>query len=247
MTMLCLLIVPFTMALVTNAFAPVVVPLRSSRYLGPLYAKSTYQYNDIADVGYAVLVKKPLGVVFGENENPFFGLVVDEVEPDMNGKLAGLRVGDQLLAINGKPVVGVNFDSAMAELVAADGALELQMYRGSVRSLYVILLNKKEDSSNAVADEGDDDDEAVIMDENYESPVQIDISQFEDKPLTPGDVLKAFKKIGSMLKEGEKSTTEKQEAKPKGGFFGLFGGEKKEDFFLDDDDASSLKRGGRSK
>ena len=234
----------------TTAVSHAFIPTVSLVGIKPLFGIS-YSYDDIADVGYAVSVAKPLGVVFGENENPFGGLVVDDVEPGMNGGSAGLRVGDQLLAVNGKSMVGASFDSVMSDLVASDGDLELQLYRGSIRSLYVILLNQQESSkpSTVKRSGNDDDDDFVVMDENYESPVVIDVSQFEDKPLTPGDVLKAFKKIGSMITEGDgaAAATPKIVAKPKGGLFGLFGGDKQEDFFLDDDDASSLSRGGKRK
>merc|ERR1719162_982883 len=55
---------------------------------------------------YEVEVPKPMGVVFGENPDPYFGLVVDDVSEGMNGGIAGLRVGDQLLAVNEKVVAG---------------------------------------------------------------------------------------------------------------------------------------------
>jgi hypothetical protein len=206
-----------------------------------------YTYSDVSNVGYAIRVSKPLGIVFGENPDPFYGLVVDDVDADMNGGMAGMKVGDQLLAVNGRSYVGASFDKVMSALVAADGDLELQMYRGNVRSLYVILLKQKpstsEDADETSNDDDDDDGGVIVMDENYESPVQIDLSQFEDKPLTPGDVLKAFKKIGSILTEGDNVVAD--EVKPKGGFFGLFGGgdAKNEDFFLDENESNSL--GGR--
>lgn len=237
----------------TTAVSHAFIPTSSLVGFKPLFGIS-YSYDDISDVGYAVSVAKPLGIVFGENENPFGGLVVDDVEPGMNGGSAGLRVGDQLLAVNGKSMVGASFDSVMSDLVASEGDLELQLYRGSIRSLYVILLNQQENSKPStiqrpVNDDDNDNDDFVVMDESYESPVVIDVSQFEDKPLTPGDVLKAFKKIGSMITEGDGSTSAapKEAAKPKGGLFGLFGGDKQEDFFLDDEDASSLSRGGKRK
>jgi PDZ domain len=253
MMMLPLLRSLTTIIIATASVGHAFAPLASRRLrLKPLHAVS-YTYSDVADVGYAISVAKPLGIVFGENADPFYGLVVDDVEAGMNGGAAGMRVGDQLLAVNGKSFVGASFDTVMSELVAAEGNLELQMYRGNVRSLYVILLNQKATfEPEAQAETTADDEGVIVMDESYESPVRIDLSQFEDKPLTPGDVLKAFKKIGSILTEGDGAPADapKEEVKPKGGFFGLFGGgdTKQDDFFLDENDSNSLGgRGGARK
>ena len=61
------------------------------------------------DVGYRTSVQKPLGIIFSDNDDPYFGLVVDSVEEDMNGAAAGIKVGDQLVAVNGEAVVGETF------------------------------------------------------------------------------------------------------------------------------------------
>ena len=65
------------------------------------------EYDQVFEVGYSVSVQKPLGIIFGENPDPYFGLVVDDVSEGLNGGMAGLRVGDQLLAIDGEVVVGI--------------------------------------------------------------------------------------------------------------------------------------------
>ena len=85
-------------------------------------------------------------------------------------------------------------------------------------------------------DEDDDDEESelVIMDEDYESPVRIEVK--EQKPLTAGDFVKAFGKLGSMagdaLKETFADDGKKDDAaspgtppppKKKTGFFGMGG------------------------
>jgi hypothetical protein len=205
---------------------------------------SAASYDQVAAIGYGVSVAKPLSVIFGENPNPYFGLVVDDVSEGMNGGRAGLRVGDQLLSVNGQVVVGKDFDSVMGLFSQSSGNnMELLLYRGPVTAVYTILSNQLEDDES-VRDNDDDydenDSEAVIMDENYESPVQIEVK--EVKPLTPGDFLKAFKKVGSMLLTDDDSTggpndEPKQKKKGGGGFFGLGG----ESIQLDGDDAGTLK------
>jgi hypothetical protein len=200
-------------------------------------------YEDVADVGYGVTVQKPMGVIFGENREPYFGLVVDDIAEGLNGGKAGLRVGDQLLAVNGKVVVGKDFDSVMDLLAGSSSSqLDLILYRGPVSQLFTILSNRVGEDE-AVVDDEDLGDEPVIMDENYVSPVVIEVK--EQKPLTPGDFLKALVKVGSMLTvesgddDDDDDTTQKQ-APPKKkntGFFGIGG----EAIFLDGDDAKTLK------
>merc|ERR1712238_278253 len=66
-----------------------------------------------SDIGFTVSVSKPLGVVFSENPDPYLGLVIDDVAPGLNGGVAGMRVGDNLVAVNGEVVIGKYFDTAM--------------------------------------------------------------------------------------------------------------------------------------
>mmetsp|Transcript_11801 Transcript_11801/g.24944 ORF Transcript_11801/g.24944 Transcript_11801/m.24944 type:complete len:265 (-) Transcript_11801:2964-3758(-) len=203
---------------------------------------------------YEVRVPKPLGVVFGENPDPYLGLVVDDVSEGMNGGRAGLRIGDQLLAVNEQVVVGKDFDSVMGSLQAEPGSLNLIMYRGPVRQLFTVLSNQLDDDQSIVEDEdeydeNDIDSQPVVMDENYESPVRIEVK--EEKPLTAGDFVKAFGKLGSML--GETLTSDPNEGvsdaaavssdapappKKKTGFFG-FGAEAIQ---LDAEDARGYRK-----
>jgi hypothetical protein len=181
---------------------------------------------------YSVRVPKPLGVIFGENEEPYFGLVVDDVAEGYNGGKAGLRVGDQLLAVDGIVVVGKDFDSAMDLLQQGSGSLELTLYRGPVRQLFTILGNRLEEGES-IQEEDDEDSEPVIMDENYESPVRVEVK--EEKPLTPGDFFKAIGKVGSMVAETLKEDT--SAPKKKSGFFGIGA----ESIQLDGSDAKGYK------
>lgn len=176
---------------------------------------------------------KPLGVVFGENPDPYYGLVVDDIAEGQNGAMAGLRVGDQLMAINGKVVVGMGFDSIMGMLQSAPGRLDLVMYRGPVSNMYTIFSNQLGDDEFLRDD--DEGDEEVIMDENYETPVVIEVK--ERKPLTPGDFFKAMGKVGQMLLEDTTPPEVKEQKKKQNGFFGI-GGEAVQ---LDGDEAKGLK------
>lgn len=200
---------------------------------------------------YDVTVPKPLGIVFGENPEPYLGLVVDDVAEGLNGGKAGLRMGDQLVAVNGQVVLGKDFDSSMARLTSDDAGpvMHLVLYRGPVRQLFTILGNQL-DEGQIIGDDGDEEEEddedtaPVVMDENYESPVRIEVK--EEKPLTAGDFVKAIGKLGSILVETatapvEEPATDGENAAPKEkkktGFFGIGG----ESIQLDGDDAKGYK------
>eukprot|EP00545_Synedropsis_sp_CCMP1620_P006103 CAMPEP_0119007772 /NCGR_PEP_ID=MMETSP1176-20130426/3242_1 /TAXON_ID=265551 /ORGANISM="Synedropsis recta cf, Strain CCMP1620" /LENGTH=250 /DNA_ID=CAMNT_0006959985 /DNA_START=17 /DNA_END=769 /DNA_ORIENTATION=- len=250
--MMLTLFLVLAVAPLAQAFAPTALPGASSAVFGyrasvvknTIVLNAAVSYDDISDIGYEVEVSKPLGVIFGENADPYYGIVVDDVEPGLNGGTAGLRLGDQLVSVNGQPVVGQGFDEIMGMLQTATGDLELQLYRGNVRSLYVILENRSGDNPTAQEDDEGGEDE-VIMDENYESPVQIDVSQYNTDPLSLGDVVNAFKNVGKNLTEKKEeeapaasAATPKEETKKSGGIFGMF---KQESVQLDGDDASGLK------
>ncbi|OEU17242.1 hypothetical protein FRACYDRAFT_237653 [Fragilariopsis cylindrus CCMP1102] len=198
---------------------------------------------------YEVTVPKPLGVVFGENPDPFFGLVVDDVSEGLNGGRAGLRKGDNLLAVNEQIVVGKEFDTIMGLLQDEPKSLNLVFFSGPVSQLYTILNNQLDEGETVFDDEDDYDDEdskPVVMDENYETSVYVEIK--EQKPLTLGDFGKAFKKVASNFSETMKSdpaedTTSTDVAastqpKKKKGFFGIGG----ESVQLDGQDAQGYRR-----
>jgi hypothetical protein len=185
-------------------------------------------------VGFKAVVAKPLGVVFGENPDPYYGLVVDDVAEGLNGGKAGLRVGDQLMAINGNVVVGKDFDTVMGMLQSASGKLDLVLYRGPVTTLFTILGNQLGEGEFVRDEDDDEGEEEVIMDENYESPVRIEVK--EKKPLSAGDLFKAMGKVGKMMFEDNTPPEVKQQKKTQG-FFGLGA----ETIQLDGDDANTLK------
>lgn len=211
-----------------------VAPQTTFRRRSTVSFMARVSFESLSDVGYTTKVEKPLGVVFSDNEDPYFGLVVDELEPDMNGSKAGLKIGDQLVAVNGESVVGETFEYTMDFLKNSPSSLELQLYRGTVRQLYTIIENM-----NAFEDDADEEEE-VVMDENYETTVFVEVE--DEKPLSAGDVFNALKNIGNKLteKDDDAYVPKKEEKKENKGLFGgLFSGETIQ---LEGDDAKGLKR-----
>lgn len=156
---------------------------------------------NLEDIGYRATIAKPLGVVFGENRAPFSGLSVDEVSDGLNGDSSGMRIGDQLLAVNGQSVIGAAFDSAMTLLRNAESPMELRLYRGTISSLFTIVMNRRGEDF-FTADENDDIDE-VIFDETYESPVVVSLDDYvgdEDSNFSISELAGgAAKNIGTMF------------------------------------------------
>lgn len=204
-------------------------------------------YDEISDIGFDVSVAKPLGVVFGENPGPYKGLVVDDIELGTNAGIAGLRVGDQLVSVNEQVVVGEDFETIMTMLKEGPQVLDLQLYRGGVRSLYVILQNRAGDMASDEEDE--EGEEPVVMDENYVSPVVVDVSQYDDAPLSIGDFVNAFKNLSKKLTASDEDARpvppkQQGETKKSGGIFGMF---QQETIQLDGDDATGIGMSGKRK
>jgi PDZ domain len=152
----------------------------------------------ISDVGYEATVEKPLGVVFGENRPPFNGLCIDSVVEGSNGEQAGLKVGDQLLAVNGQSVIGEDFDTAMDALRSAESPVELRLYKGLVSTLFSIVMNRRSDDDDDFEEETS---EEVIFDESYESPVVMtfDDDNEDDKISVSAVAGEAVKNLGQMF------------------------------------------------
>lgn len=190
---------------------------------------------------YAVAVPKPMGVIFGENPSPYLGLVLDDVAEGLNGGRAGLRVGDQLLAVNEQVVVGKDFDSVMESLQDGPSTLSLVMYRGPVEELFAVLDNQMSEGET-LYDEGDEDElnsQPVVMDENYETPLVVEVKAEE-----PLDYAKGFRKLGGMIMDTLTSAPEEGASdsspppKKNTGFFGIGG----ETVQLDGEDATGTGR-----
>jgi PDZ domain len=162
-------------------------------------AAGAVDLDTLSDIGYVVEVEKPMGVVFGENRAPFGGLSIDSVEEGTNGATAGLRVGDQLMAVNGKSVIGADFDNSMSLLKDSPSPLALQVYRGTIKSLFTIVLNRRGDEFVPEEEESEVTDE-VVFDENYESPVIMSAEEFVDDTISVSQVASdAAKNIGNVF------------------------------------------------
>ncbi len=205
----------------THAFqlpplAPVVVSVRPP-YSIRLYGVGRVNLDTVNDIGYQVTLQKPMGIVFGENRAPFKGLSIDQVTPDGHGDAAGLKIGDQLMAVNSKSVIGSDFDRVLTMIQNAPAPVELQLYRGTVKSLFTIVINRRsDDDENSNPDEPDDDDEGVVsdddivFDENYVSPVVMSAEEFGDDTIS----------ISGVANEAAKSVGNIFSPKGIGGFFG---------------------------
>lgn len=195
-------------------------------------ASNDSMMNQLADVTFTVSVKKPMGIIFGENPRPILGLVVDDVSPGLNGGAAGLRDGDQLVAVNGQVAVGRDFDAVMS-LLQQDNSpfLKLTMFRGSATDLYTILQSRLGGGGELQDLFEPPEEDVVVIDENYEAP-RVVFENAQEKPLTVGSVLNIFKTAGSNKKEEDGGK------KKQGMFGGMFGGETIQ---LDGNDASSVK------
>mmetsp|Transcript_15994 Transcript_15994/g.19213 ORF Transcript_15994/g.19213 Transcript_15994/m.19213 type:complete len:225 (-) Transcript_15994:107-781(-) len=209
---------------VSNAFVVKPMKVSTTSTTSALYGAV---FPDVTGIGYTVQVTKPLGVIFGENPEPTLGLRVDDVTEAQNGAIAGIRAGDQLVAVDGESVVGCDFDEAMDLLINADSQVQVQLFRGDVRSLFNILTNLK---GGPVEDEGEEPD---VIDENYVPPR---IEVVEQEPLTAKDLLRGLGKAVSIITE---DLAPKKDEEKKGGFFGgVFSGETIQ---LEGDDASGTK------
>ncbi|CAM9799410.1 unnamed protein product [Ectocarpus fasciculatus] len=85
-----------------------------------------------------VTLKKPMGLVLEENVGGFGGLRVKEVAEGGSAQEDGtIRVGDQLLEVQGESVKGKDFDEGMKKLMdAPEDGVKLKVFRGLAADLY---------------------------------------------------------------------------------------------------------------
>jgi hypothetical protein len=172
-----------------------------------LFGVGIVDLNTISDIGYVVMVEKPIGVVFGENRAPFKGLSIDSVESGSNGDITGLKVGDQLMAVNNKSVIGYDFDRALSLIKDAPSPVELQLYRGTIKSLFTIVINRRSDDYDPDSEQEDDyeeegvvSDDEIVFDEDYESPVVMSAEDFGDDTISiSGAAASAAESIGNIF------------------------------------------------
>lgn len=216
----------FSIVIVVNGFVRPAQPKSNRISASNIICNSLVSAEALGTIGYTVTVNKPMGVVFGENRAPFFGLVVDDIELAGNGAKAGLRIGDQLLTVDGKPVVGRDFDNIMKLLRESPDPLVLDLYRGTAQQMYTVMMNLRNDNvdlslvdDREMEEEALDDDE-IIMDENYESPVQIDISQFDQEQSLSESANNIMKNLGKIFSSNDNDDNNQEPPKNQRGLFG---------------------------
>jgi hypothetical protein len=85
--------------------------------------------------------------------------------------------------------------------------VELQLYRGTIKSLFTIVVNRRSDDYNPDSEEEDDfkeegviSDDEIVFDENYESPVIMSAEDFGDDTISiSGVAAGAAESIGNMF------------------------------------------------
>lgn len=86
----------------------------------------------------AVGLKKPMGIVFEENDEKYSGIfVMDLQEGGVAAENGVLQKGDQLVAVGDKKVTGLLFEDALDTIVASpDEITKLVLFRGNAKQLY---------------------------------------------------------------------------------------------------------------
>ena len=86
----------------------------------------------------AVVLEKPMGIVFEENDDDFGGIFVQSIKEGGNADSNGvLMEGDQLVAVGTEAVHGKSFDDALGTIVdSKEDKVKLVMFRGTAKQLY---------------------------------------------------------------------------------------------------------------
>jgi len=88
---------------------------------------------------FTVMLPKPMGIAFVENDGECGGVYVDQVLADgsASSEAAPLIKGDQLVGVDASVVVGADFDSALDVIKASTGdTTKLTFFRGPTAFLY---------------------------------------------------------------------------------------------------------------
>jgi len=85
-----------------------------------------------------IMLAKPMGIVFEENDSEFGGIFIQSVTEDGTAAKNGMVLpGDQLVAVGTKNVAGLDFDDALSAIIeSSDELTPLSMFRGSAKQLY---------------------------------------------------------------------------------------------------------------
>lgn len=87
---------------------------------------------------FEVTLTKPMGIVLEENMSNFGGMRVKEISAGGAAQESGkIRIGDQLVKIEGEDIKGIDFDEGMKKLIdAPEGGVQLELFRGLATDLY---------------------------------------------------------------------------------------------------------------
>lgn len=104
-----------------------------------LFYAATDFVDAMDEVNYvAVELKKPMGIIFEENDSEYGGIFVQSLkEGGVAAENGVLQEGDQLVAVNTNKVSGKAFDDALGAIVDSEGeTTKLVLFRGSAKQLY---------------------------------------------------------------------------------------------------------------
>eukprot|EP00538_Stauroneis_constricta_P007234 CAMPEP_0119551980 /NCGR_PEP_ID=MMETSP1352-20130426/5093_1 /TAXON_ID=265584 /ORGANISM="Stauroneis constricta, Strain CCMP1120" /LENGTH=204 /DNA_ID=CAMNT_0007598125 /DNA_START=227 /DNA_END=841 /DNA_ORIENTATION=+ len=97
-------------------------------------------YVDSMDEGnyVSVALKKPMGIIFEENDSQYGGIFVQGLkEGGIAAQNGLLKDGDQLVAVGTKKVSGLSFDDALGAIIdSEDEETKLTLFRGNAKQLY---------------------------------------------------------------------------------------------------------------
>lgn len=113
----------------------------------------------------------------------FKGVFVESLVPDGAGKAAGVKDGDAIVAVDGKPVEGSNQLQARVGMKHPGETVDLKIWRDGKYITKTVKLQAQSKDDEAVADISDD---SVIGErrEEYLAPATFDKAGFTVKPLT---------------------------------------------------------------
>lgn len=85
-----------------------------------------------------VYLRKPMGIVFEENDADFGGIFVHSLKTDGVAAIDGtVKVGDQLVAVHATKVSGLPFDDALSAIIdATEQEVKLLFFRGKADQFY---------------------------------------------------------------------------------------------------------------
>merc|ERR1719162_241184 len=86
----------------------------------------------------AVVLTKPMGIIFEENDEEFGGIFVQSLKEDGAAATSGvLQDGDQLVTVGSVNVCGMTFDDALGTIVESkEDKVKLNVFRGNAKQFY---------------------------------------------------------------------------------------------------------------